>query len=393
MNKNAVDNCRAILNKISPRTTIYDYEFDDMLWKTFKSSKTAKSDIKNLLRQNGINVIDTGNNSNPYTTANANQMNQLLNEAVNADTVTSRTSDTNNDYDYKLQHLGVTADEITNMHVMSKQEFRTYLPLAKAGDSAAIRYIYVNNIKLIIWRVTKFAYRVRKLVTEDDLFQAGSMGLIHAIEKFDDSQDVEFSTYAIHWIDQGIRRELETANDVVSIPVNFMSTMYKVKYTQDALTETLGRQPSIHELTEYINQNKLFKNYYKYDTFTTSQISHYVRTYNTFANVLSVDATITSDSSLEYIDTIISPDGSPEEITMHKVADDEVRKIMYQALNPREVYIISARYGIAPFQREHTLSEIGDALHITRERVRQIESKAIRKLQSPKYRTSLRELR
>ena len=236
----------------------------------------------------------------------------------------------------------------------------------------ASKEYFVNcNLRLVVWWSSK--YRNRGLAQED-IIQEGNMGLIRAVEKFDPEKGARFSTYASTWIRKHIMRAIQNQARTVRLPIHISSYISKIKRTEAELGTKLGRDPSIEELAEEMG-------------ITTEKIVEYQGYY---ADTISLDTPVGNEDALSIGDLIANPNSSnPFEEIARKEYSSELNRVLKQ-LNPREYQVITLRFGIND-GNARTLEEIGRIIGLTRERVRQIESKALRKLRHPNRSTKMKQ--
>lgn len=220
-----------------------------------------------------------------------------------------------------------------------------------------------HNLRLSV----KMAKRYSKSSSEFlDLIQDGNIGLMNAIDRFDVSRGTKFSTYAMYWIRQSIVRSLADKSRIIRIPVYLNDKSRKVSETEYILSSKLGRKPTIDEIANELGcksseVNKLY--YYSQD-------------------MVSLNSPVGEDNDVELSELIPSNDLTPEEEYMKKDLSDSVHKLLGDSnLTSREIEIILYRFGFYN-NNPLTLAQVGQKFNITRERVRQIEDKALRKLKT-----------
>lgn len=249
------------------------------------------------------------------------------------------------------------------------------------GDEEARQELINNNLRLVVSIAKKYIGRGLLFM---DLVQYGNIGLINAVDRFDASLGNRFSTYATWWIKQAILRGLGNDSRTIRVPIHALEQGYKNRKTKLALTEKLGREPSEQELVDYINENKL------YVSSIRNMSIEDLRLYEEFFDVSSVGSLQTPINSTEdkdesiLMDFIPSDSKTPDELAVSSLAKTSILEVFDEVLKPRERQILIKRFGLdtgVPM----TLQEIASNYNVSRERIRQIESKALRKLRySPK---------
>jgi RNA polymerase primary sigma factor len=199
-----------------------------------------------------------------------------------------------------------------------------------------------------------------------DLIQEGNLGLMHAIEKFDYRRGVKFSTYAVWWIRQSISRAIADQGRTIRIPVHMTATAAKVSRERRRLYQEQGRDADPGEIA----------------TRTGIPIPQVERALSMVQEPMSLDMPIGEDGDATLGDLVEASDGSDPHMAAESSALQDVVADALAKLTPREERILRMRFGIGVTD-EHTLEEVGKTFGVTRERIRQIEAKALQKLRNP----------
>lgn len=229
------------------------------------------------------------------------------------------------------------------------------------GDEAAKHELINSNLRLVVSIAKKYTGRGINFL---DLIQEGNLGLIRGIERYDHNKGYKISTYATWWIKQSITRALADKSRTIRVPVHMVEKINKVVRTRKQMTLELGHEPTHRELAEELDmREEEILNIYQYAT-----------------DVASLDTPI-GDEADNCLGDFVADENtiSTEESVEQKILKDNV-SILLDTLTERERNVLVKRFGIGT-DAPQTLEEIGQALHVTRERVRQIEAKALKKLQ------------
>lgn len=262
-------------------------------------------------------------------------------------------------------------DEAKRISILPREEQLRLFEIYKTGSPAeskeARKKIIECNIPFVISIAKK--YRNRGLSFED-LIQEGNIGLMKGVEKFDPERNVAFTTYATFWIRQKITRAIIETSGNIRIPVGAHVEIEKVRILCKQISENERRTPSIDEISEILDM-------------PIDKIKDYVKYIND-DNIVSLDMPIGENKDTSLVDIIADPDIE----TPDAFAESRNLELVFQEIlknfSPKEQTVVKLRFGLGGGE-PMTLEQIGKILNITRERVRQIESKALRKLKNPKY--------
>jgi RNA polymerase primary sigma factor len=255
--------------------------------------------------------------------------------------------------------------EIGKIPLLSGEEELALANRVVAGDKRAKDKMAEANMRLVVSIAKRYVGRGLDLL---DLIQEGNTGLLRAVEKFDPSKGFKFSTYATWWIRQAITRAIADQARTIRIPVHMVETINKLLRTQRRLTQELNREPTNDEIAATMEID-------------VDKVEHIMKIKQ---DISSLDASIRDDDEDSVLADFIEDEDtiSPEQSATSQLLKEQVKNVL-SALSEREQKIIKLRFGLED-GKQHTLEEVGQEFSVTRERIRQIEAKALAKLRKHK---------
>ncbi|MBT3413252.1 MAG: RNA polymerase sigma factor RpoD [Candidatus Jacksonbacteria bacterium] len=263
--------------------------------------------------------------------------------------------------------------EIGKVSLLTGEEEVSLAKRKEKGDLDAKKKLILANLRLVVSIAKKFTGRSLSLL---DLIQEGNIGLFRAVEKFDYKKGYKFSTYATWWIRQAITRALADQSRTIRIPVHMVETINRFQQISRSLTQDLGREPLPEEVAAEMGE-------------PVEKIHHIIKISQ---DTVSLETTVgdddDNDSTLgDFIEDIKTM--SPERIASLQLLKTHVKEII-NFLTPREQKILEMRFGLNDGVA-HTLEEVGQEFGVTRERIRQIEAKALEKMQNHEMMKKLKD--
>ena len=261
--------------------------------------------------------------------------------------------------------------EIGKIKLLTYEEENELAERMLNGDQEAKKQLIESNLRLVVSIAKKYIGRGMHFL---DLIQEGNLGLIKAVDKFDQSKGYKFSTYATWWIRQAITRAIADQARTIRIPVHMVETINKLMRTSRHLLQTLGREPTPEEIAEELEM----------------PVEKVREVLKVAQEPISLETPVGEEDESNLGNFIPDDDApSPSEQAADVLLREHIEDVM-QTLTPREAKVLKLRFGLED-GRMRTLEEVGKEFDVTRERIRQIEAKALRKLRHPSRSKKLRD--
>ena len=261
--------------------------------------------------------------------------------------------------------------EIGKIQLLSFEEELELAQKILDGDEEAKKKLSESNLRLVVSIAKKYVGRGMLFL---DLIQEGNMGLIKAVEKFDYTKGYKFSTYATWWIRQAITRAIADQARTIRIPVHMVETINKLIRTSRLLLQRLGREPSPEEIAQELEIS----------------VEKVMEIQKIAQDPVSLETPIGEEDDSHLGDFIQDDDSpAPQDAAAYTMLKEQLEEVM-NTLTPREAKVLKLRFGLED-GKARTLEEVGKEFDVTRERIRQIEAKALRKLRHPSRSKKLKD--
>ena len=261
--------------------------------------------------------------------------------------------------------------EIGKIKLLTPEEELALAKRMAEGDEEAHKRMSEANLRLVVSIAKRYVGRGMQLL---DLIQEGNLGLMKAVEKFDYTKGYKFSTYATWWIRQSITRAIADQARTIRIPVHMVETINRVLRTSHSMVQSLGREPTTEEVAQELHM----------------EVSKVEEIMKIAQEPVSLETPVGEEEDSYLGDFLPDSDASqPPEEASHTLLHEQLEDVL-ATLTPREQQVLRMRFGLQD-GKPHTLEEVGKEFDVTRERIRQIESKALRKLRHPSRSKKLRD--
>ena len=345
-----------------------------------RSGKLTNTEIGDAMEKSG-NVLDVEQMEKLYEELESNGIEVIDDGAADADDPTL-TGDGVDDFEDTLSADGITIDDPVKVYLKEigrvplltpEEEIDLALKIQAGGPDGekAKQRLSEANLRLVVSIAKRYVGRGMQFL---DLIQEGNLGLIKAVEKFDHTKGFKFSTYATWWIRQAITRAIADQARTIRIPVHMVETINKVKKVSSQLLHEYGHDPSAEEIAERLEM-------------PVDKVREIMRVAQ---EPVSLETPIGEEEDSHLGDFIPDDDAPvPAEAASQTLLKEQLADVL-KTLTPREEKVLRLRFGLED-GRPRTLEEVGKEFNVTRERIRQIEAKALRKLRHPSRSKKLKD--
>ena len=343
--------------------------------------KLTSSEISDAMEENG-NVLDVEAMEKLYEELESNGIEIVDDTPVDVSSALPSSEEGTDDYEDGLTADGITIDDPVKVYLKEigrvplltpEEETELALKIQAGGPEGekAKQRLSEANLRLVVSIAKRYVGRGMQFL---DLIQEGNLGLIKAVEKFDHTKGFKFSTYATWWIRQAITRAIADQARTIRIPVHMVETINKVKKVSSQLLHEYGHDPSAEEIAERLDM-------------PVDKVREIMRVAQ---EPVSLETPIGEEEDSHLGDFIPDDDAPvPAEAASQTLLKEQLADVL-KTLTPREEKVLRLRFGLED-GRPRTLEEVGKEFNVTRERIRQIEAKALRKLRHPSRSKKLRD--
>lgn len=373
--KNVIQNIEEFKERVKGQKKISDKEFQDTLSEVSEIDPSQIEELLDFFTMNDIQIIDDDkifldedlDTDDMFLELEEDEIIDLDEEAEDLDPKLVAASDNINVNDAVKMYL----KNIGKIDLLTAEEEVDLAKASKNGDKEARNKLSKANLRLVVSIAKRYSGRGMTFL---DLIQEGNLGLMKAVEKFDYTKGYKFSTYATWWIRQAITRAIADQARTIRIPVHMVETINKQIRLQRSMHQQLGREPLPEELAKELGYN----------------VDRVIEIMKIAQDPVSLETPIgeEEDSHLkDFIKDNYSP--APEDIASYTLLREQLLEVL-NTLTPREAKVLKLRFGLED-GRPRTLEEVGAEFKVTRERIRQIEAKALRKLRHPSRSKKLKD--